>query len=113
MSKIGCTQTNLHVSLYHTDYVCVLDIDLLELAITTWKGGDTGKLVSARRLFTYLRFIHIHSPTTKHRSIKMSTLAREKCECTQNIIILFNSKTTNEHGPRVSKYLFCHNEVSL
>uniref|UniRef100_A0A3Q2ZNR7 Autophagy related 2A n=1 Tax=Kryptolebias marmoratus TaxID=37003 RepID=A0A3Q2ZNR7_KRYMA len=26
------------------DYVCVLDIDLLELAITTWKGGDSGKL---------------------------------------------------------------------
>uniref|UniRef100_A0A8C9Z9J4 Autophagy related 2A n=1 Tax=Sander lucioperca TaxID=283035 RepID=A0A8C9Z9J4_SANLU len=25
-------------------YVCVLDIDLLELAITTWKGSDTGKL---------------------------------------------------------------------
>uniref|UniRef100_A0AAX7UT46 Autophagy related 2A n=1 Tax=Astatotilapia calliptera TaxID=8154 RepID=A0AAX7UT46_ASTCA len=30
--------------LCHTDYVCVLDIDLLELAITTWKGSDTGKL---------------------------------------------------------------------
>uniref|UniRef100_A0A8C7G5F6 Autophagy related 2A n=1 Tax=Oncorhynchus kisutch TaxID=8019 RepID=A0A8C7G5F6_ONCKI len=26
------------------DYVCVLDIDLLELAITTWKGSDKGKL---------------------------------------------------------------------
>uniref|UniRef100_A0AAR2JFN0 Autophagy related 2A n=1 Tax=Pygocentrus nattereri TaxID=42514 RepID=A0AAR2JFN0_PYGNA len=26
------------------DYVCVLDIDLLELAITTWKGNDTGRL---------------------------------------------------------------------
>ncbi|XP_037531173.1 autophagy-related protein 2 homolog A [Nematolebias whitei] len=26
------------------DYVCVLDIDLLELAITTWKGGDSVKL---------------------------------------------------------------------
>uniref|UniRef100_A0A4W5NJF9 Autophagy related 2A n=1 Tax=Hucho hucho TaxID=62062 RepID=A0A4W5NJF9_9TELE len=26
------------------NYVCVLDIDLLELAITTWKGSDTGKL---------------------------------------------------------------------
>lgn len=40
------------LSLCHTDYVCVLDIDLLELAITTWKGSDTGKLVSARHLFT-------------------------------------------------------------
>uniref|UniRef100_A0A8C8IND0 Autophagy related 2A n=1 Tax=Oncorhynchus tshawytscha TaxID=74940 RepID=A0A8C8IND0_ONCTS len=28
------------------DYVCVLDIDLLELAITTWKGSDKGKLLS-------------------------------------------------------------------
>uniref|UniRef100_A0A3B4XZB2 Autophagy related 2A n=1 Tax=Seriola lalandi dorsalis TaxID=1841481 RepID=A0A3B4XZB2_SERLL len=26
------------------DYVCILDIDLLELAITTWKGNDSGKL---------------------------------------------------------------------
>ncbi|XP_068444905.1 autophagy-related protein 2 homolog A isoform X2 [Clinocottus analis] len=26
------------------DYLCVLDIDLLELAITTWKGSDAGKL---------------------------------------------------------------------
>uniref|UniRef100_A0A7N8XDZ1 Autophagy related 2A n=1 Tax=Mastacembelus armatus TaxID=205130 RepID=A0A7N8XDZ1_9TELE len=26
------------------DYVCILDIDLLELAITTWKGSNTGKL---------------------------------------------------------------------
>ncbi|XP_013861327.1 autophagy-related protein 2 homolog A [Austrofundulus limnaeus] len=26
------------------DYVCVLDIDLLELAITTWKGSNSGKL---------------------------------------------------------------------
>lgn len=31
--------------LISTDYVCVLDIDLLELAITTWKGNDPGKLV--------------------------------------------------------------------
>ncbi|KAM6953685.1 autophagy-related protein 2 homolog A [Aplochiton taeniatus] len=26
------------------DYVCILDIDLLELAITTWKGSNSGKL---------------------------------------------------------------------
>ncbi|KAG2460360.1 ATG2A protein, partial [Polypterus senegalus] len=26
------------------DYVCVLDVDLLELGITTWKGSATGKL---------------------------------------------------------------------
>uniref|UniRef100_A0A673VQX0 Autophagy related 2A n=1 Tax=Salmo trutta TaxID=8032 RepID=A0A673VQX0_SALTR len=42
---------HLHLSVCSTltpslssDYVCVLDIDLLELAITTWKGSDTGKL---------------------------------------------------------------------
>ncbi|KAG7276950.1 LOW QUALITY PROTEIN: hypothetical protein CRUP_010270 [Coryphaenoides rupestris] len=27
-----------------SDYVCVLDIDLLELAITTWKGSEASKL---------------------------------------------------------------------
>ncbi|XP_007440636.2 autophagy-related protein 2 homolog A [Python bivittatus] len=27
------------------DYVCVVDVDLLELVITTWKGATTGKLV--------------------------------------------------------------------
>ena len=46
-----CHPNNNHrVFSCHTDYVCVLDIDLLELAITTWKGSDTGKLVSARCL---------------------------------------------------------------
>lgn len=48
--------------LCHTDYVCVLDIDLLELAITTWKGSDTGKLVSAHRVFTYLCLLHPQQP---------------------------------------------------
>ncbi|XP_025070707.1 autophagy-related protein 2 homolog A [Alligator sinensis] len=28
------------------DYVCVLDVDLLELVITTWKGDTAGKLLS-------------------------------------------------------------------
>ncbi|XP_078238343.1 LOW QUALITY PROTEIN: autophagy-related protein 2 homolog A-like [Pogona vitticeps] len=28
------------------DYVCVVDVDLLELVITTWKGATAGKLVS-------------------------------------------------------------------
>lgn len=50
-----------HLSVCHTDYVCVLDIDLLELAITTWKGSDTGKLVSENHLFTYLCFLQLHS----------------------------------------------------
>uniref|UniRef100_A0A7N8YPL1 Autophagy related 2A n=1 Tax=Mastacembelus armatus TaxID=205130 RepID=A0A7N8YPL1_9TELE len=35
--------TVLHTHLA-TYYVCILDIDLLELAITTWKGSNTGKL---------------------------------------------------------------------
>lgn len=70
----------MSMTLYHPDYVCVLDIDLLELAITTWKGSDKGKLVSAPCLFTYLRFIYIHSATTKYWSGKLSPLAREKCE---------------------------------
>lgn len=30
------------------DYVCVLDIDLLELVIKTWKGSTEGRLVSVR-----------------------------------------------------------------
>uniref|UniRef100_A0A3P8V0S0 Autophagy related 2A n=1 Tax=Cynoglossus semilaevis TaxID=244447 RepID=A0A3P8V0S0_CYNSE len=44
------------------DYVCVLDIDLLELAITTWKGGDTGKL--SQPLFELRcsnNVVHIHT----------------------------------------------------
>lgn len=28
-----------------SDYVCVLDVDLLELVIKTWKGSTEGKLV--------------------------------------------------------------------
>lgn len=43
----------------YTDYVCVLDIDLLELAITTWKGSNTGKLVGVQHLFTSLSFVRI------------------------------------------------------
>uniref|UniRef100_A0A8C5E3R7 Autophagy related 2A n=1 Tax=Gouania willdenowi TaxID=441366 RepID=A0A8C5E3R7_GOUWI len=52
-SKIRCKMKYLHFLqlqlkdnyfLSYENYVCVLDIDLLELAITTWKGRDTGKL---------------------------------------------------------------------
>lgn len=57
-------------SLCHTDYVCVLDIDLLELAITTWKGGDSGKLVSELHLCTYLC---VPSITLGSRSIAKQT----------------------------------------
>ena len=42
---------NHRVCVCNVDYVCVLDIDLLELAITTWKGNDSGKLVRAHHLF--------------------------------------------------------------
>ncbi|XP_054648110.1 autophagy-related protein 2 homolog A isoform X2 [Dunckerocampus dactyliophorus] len=44
------------------DYVCVLDIDLLELAITTWKGSDAGKL--AQPLFELRcsnNVVHLHT----------------------------------------------------
>lgn len=73
-NKISCTL--IKPTLCHTDYVCVLDIDLLELAITTWKGSNTGKLVSARHLFTYLCFLHIHSAAAEHGSTKITTPAR-------------------------------------
>lgn len=32
-----------------SDYVCVLDVDLLELVIKTWKGNTEGKLVRVSR----------------------------------------------------------------
>uniref|UniRef100_A0A8C7J6D7 Autophagy related 2A n=1 Tax=Oncorhynchus kisutch TaxID=8019 RepID=A0A8C7J6D7_ONCKI len=38
------THTHTHQIYCVCNYVCVLDIDLLELAITTWKGSDIGKL---------------------------------------------------------------------
>ncbi|MEQ2164582.1 hypothetical protein GOODEAATRI_008097 [Goodea atripinnis] len=51
-SAARCHYETLHDTdqseLARADYVCVLDIDLLELAITTWKGSDTGKLFSHR-----------------------------------------------------------------
>nr|XP_033810044.1 autophagy-related protein 2 homolog A isoform X3 [Geotrypetes seraphini] len=44
------------------DYVCVLDVDLLELAITTWKGNPAGKLTQP---FFELRcsnnLLHLHT----------------------------------------------------
>uniref|UniRef100_A0A3B3ZN14 Uncharacterized protein n=1 Tax=Periophthalmus magnuspinnatus TaxID=409849 RepID=A0A3B3ZN14_9GOBI len=44
-------------------YVCILDIDLLELAITTWKGNCTGKLQS-QPLFELRcsnNVVHVHT----------------------------------------------------
>ncbi|KAJ0002898.1 hypothetical protein NQD34_008047 [Periophthalmus magnuspinnatus] len=44
------------------DYVCILDIDLLELAITTWKGNCTGKL--SQPLFELRcsnNVVHVHT----------------------------------------------------
>ncbi|XP_034454523.1 autophagy-related protein 2 homolog A isoform X1 [Hippoglossus hippoglossus] len=44
------------------DYVCVLDIDLLELAITTWKGRDTGKLTQPLfELRCSNNVVHLHT----------------------------------------------------
>ncbi|KAJ7307129.1 hypothetical protein JRQ81_009111 [Phrynocephalus forsythii] len=44
------------------DYVCVVDVDLLELVITTWKGTTTGKLT--RPLFELRcsnNVVHVHT----------------------------------------------------
>ncbi|KAJ1106499.1 hypothetical protein NDU88_003900 [Pleurodeles waltl] len=44
------------------DYVCVLDVDLLELVITTWKGGDTGKLTQPLfELRCSNNVVHLHT----------------------------------------------------
>ncbi|KAM8848900.1 autophagy-related protein 2 homolog A [Synchiropus picturatus] len=44
------------------DYVCVLDIDLLELAITTWKGTETGKLLQPLfELRCSNNVVHLHT----------------------------------------------------
>ncbi|KAJ8246974.1 hypothetical protein GJAV_G00257360 [Gymnothorax javanicus] len=44
------------------DYVCVLDIDLLELAITTWKGSDSGKLTQPLfELRCSNNVVHLHT----------------------------------------------------
>uniref|UniRef100_H3DHC2 Autophagy related 2A n=1 Tax=Tetraodon nigroviridis TaxID=99883 RepID=H3DHC2_TETNG len=44
------------------DYVCVLDIDLLELAITTWKGSDKGKLLQPLfELRCSNNVVHLHT----------------------------------------------------
>ncbi|XP_062331921.1 autophagy-related protein 2 homolog A isoform X1 [Osmerus eperlanus] len=44
------------------DYVCVLDIDLLELAITTWKGSNTGKLTQPLfELRCSNNVVHLHT----------------------------------------------------
>lgn len=69
------------------DYVCVLDIDLLELAITTWKGSSTGKLVSAGPLFTYLSFLVCSQQPGRDRSTETTGPARQDCARKQNIII--------------------------
>uniref|UniRef100_A0A8C5BYZ3 Autophagy related 2A n=1 Tax=Gadus morhua TaxID=8049 RepID=A0A8C5BYZ3_GADMO len=52
----------------HTDdcvcvhYVCVLDIDLLELAITTWKGSEAGKLTQPLfELRCSNNVVHVHT----------------------------------------------------
>uniref|UniRef100_A0A672GI32 Autophagy related 2A n=1 Tax=Salarias fasciatus TaxID=181472 RepID=A0A672GI32_SALFA len=43
-------------------YVCILDIDLLELAITTWKGSNTGKLTQPLfELRCSNNVVHLHT----------------------------------------------------
>ncbi|XP_051514871.1 autophagy-related protein 2 homolog A-like [Myxocyprinus asiaticus] len=44
------------------DYVCVLDIDLLKLAITTWKGTDSSKLTQPLfELRCSNNVVHVHT----------------------------------------------------
>ncbi|XP_055987729.1 autophagy-related protein 2 homolog A [Sorex fumeus] len=44
------------------DYVCVLDVDLLELVIKTWKGDTEGKLTQPRfELRCSNNVVHVHS----------------------------------------------------
>ncbi|KYO28151.1 hypothetical protein Y1Q_0009079 [Alligator mississippiensis] len=44
------------------DYVCVLDVDLLELVITTWKGDTAGKLSQPRfELRCSNNVLHLHT----------------------------------------------------
>ncbi|KAJ8405136.1 hypothetical protein AAFF_G00321270 [Aldrovandia affinis] len=44
------------------DYVCVVDIDLLELAITTWKGSGSGKLTQPLfELRCSNNVVHLHT----------------------------------------------------
>ncbi|XP_069500847.1 autophagy-related protein 2 homolog A [Ambystoma mexicanum] len=44
------------------DYVCVLDVDLLELVITTWKGSDPGKLTQPLfELRCSNNVVHLHT----------------------------------------------------
>ncbi|XP_077588556.1 autophagy-related protein 2 homolog A [Stigmatopora nigra] len=44
------------------DYICVLDIDLLELAITTWKGSTAGKLTQPLfELRCSNNVVHVHA----------------------------------------------------
>ncbi|KAI1898687.1 hypothetical protein AGOR_G00074940 [Albula goreensis] len=44
------------------DYVCVVDIDLLELAITTWKGSDSGRLTQPLfELRCSNNVVHLHT----------------------------------------------------
>lgn len=104
----------LHVSmtLYHPDYVCVLDIDLLELAITTWKGSDKGKLVSAPCLHTCVSFTFTQQPPSTGAENCLS-LPGKNVNLDKHYNLVQFKKTTNKHRSRVYKYLLYQNEVSL
>ncbi|XP_072106379.1 autophagy-related protein 2 homolog A-like, partial [Mobula birostris] len=57
-----CDRCSLETVDLKRDYVCVLDIDLLELVITTWKGDLSGKL--AQPLFELRcsnNVVHVHT----------------------------------------------------
>ncbi|XP_048475573.1 autophagy-related protein 2 homolog A [Rhincodon typus] len=57
-----CNRCNTETVDLKKDYVCVLDVDLLELVITTWKGDSGGKL--AQPLFELRcsnNVVHVHT----------------------------------------------------
>ncbi|XP_048381059.1 autophagy-related protein 2 homolog A isoform X2 [Stegostoma tigrinum] len=57
-----CNRCNTETVDLKKDYVCVLDVDLLELVITTWKGNSGGKL--AQPLFELRcsnNVVHVHT----------------------------------------------------
>lgn len=72
--------------------MCILDIDLLELAITTWKGNNTGKLVSTSYLFLTCLFLS-HSAAPIRDDLSQTKCKHKKTHNLAN----FHSETTNEH----------------
>ncbi|CAB1337518.1 unnamed protein product [Coregonus sp. 'balchen'] len=92
------------------DYVCVLDIDLLELAITTWKGSDTGKL--SQPLFELRcsnNVVHLH--TCADSCAALVNMLQYLCDLLDALIDTERSHPDEDmdsvqRGSPVSVYLF-------